>query len=320
MPTAEGQGHANTAAPEPPSAAALAPGQVCYVYESITTPIELIFLSTPAIQANPTLVQQCQDALDRIHAENSTIGKVRPCIVMDLAPDGLRSPRICLKATFGGADPETLGEVYQHFIRGIFPNVGLPGFPHLHLVPEGREKNSWVVAFEFESLRPVSQTWEAALNGNPQASARTRKRKTFRSGSGVCRKLERASKAILRDECQKALHEWQAGCRQQPERALKRFEEYRNKPTLASMTTLNSSMSSLMYAPSTVTIPMDTLQEEVVAEAKDNMVLTSSGFPQDPCNICAVQKRKAPKTRKKSSRFSLRSARSFSKVHLKATP
>ena len=229
MPSVDSQGKASEqplkilGCPSPVS------GQVCYVYESITTPIELIFLETPAIQAKPDLVQQCQEALDRIHAEGSLIGKVRPCIVTSPAPDQNRPAKICLQGTFGGVDPASLGDIYRQFVLPIYPNLGPPGTPHLHLVPEGREKNSWVVAFEFESPRPLSNAWfpkDATISGASRASSR--KPNFLRGGRPrVSRKLEKVSNAVLRDRCSKSFREWQTSCLERPERAEECLKQHR---------------------------------------------------------------------------------------------
>ncbi|KAI0701018.1 hypothetical protein C8T65DRAFT_579910 [Cerioporus squamosus] len=200
-------------------------GQVCYVYESIATPIELIFLRTHAIQARPDLVQQCQEALDRIHAAGSKIGKVRPCIVMRPAISGLRAETVCLKGTFGGADPASMGKVYKHFVRGIFPNRGLPGSRHMHLVPEGRQEKSWVIAFEFETMRPIADTWSKAAQAGGYHGG-LHKRGPRRRGAEP-QHLEKISQAILRDECETSFDAWQAECQDHPETAVESLEEHR---------------------------------------------------------------------------------------------
>lgn len=78
---------------------------------------------------------------------------------MRAAIEGIRAETICLNGTFGGADPGSLGKVYKDFARGIFPNRGSSGSRHLHLVPEGQEEHSWVIASEFETFRPIADTW-----------------------------------------------------------------------------------------------------------------------------------------------------------------
>ncbi len=88
-----------------------------------------------------------------------------------------------------------------------------------------------------------------------------------------------------------------------------------------------------LYAPSTVTVSVDSLQEKGIAEVKDDVI--QDFRPQDSCTMCEIQAKKvrihyrhindgsgtmvcthlvillqAPKTGRKASRFSLRRERS----------
>lgn len=196
-------------------------GQICYVHESLATPIQMIFCDTPAIQANKKFKAICDQELKELCDPKSTIGKVRPCVVMYSSSQGqgMGTTTICLKGTFGKTHPENLARVYKQFVLGVHPNQGYPETPHLHLQPEGTQPLSWVVAYEY----PCSKKLYFEQPRNSSSSSRAV------LGAATVRShcLHKSSLAILRDQCRLKMVEWQARCKEEEGFAEECWKEHR---------------------------------------------------------------------------------------------
>ncbi|KAI0365058.1 hypothetical protein BV20DRAFT_780634 [Pilatotrama ljubarskyi] len=174
-------------------------GHICCIYESTATPIERILEQHPTIKACPALYKKCKDALERITAEGSRIGKERPCVLLCTIPSDTRTtPTICIMATFCGAAYEELSEILKIFCIPVSPNLGQEGSIPLHTTPEWPNSDQWIIAYPFDSTRYIKGFWRAGYR-TPTSSG---------SEDVPVRRLTRRETYALRDHCERAIKQW----------------------------------------------------------------------------------------------------------------
>ncbi|KAI0740834.1 hypothetical protein C8Q76DRAFT_204683 [Earliella scabrosa] len=211
-------------------------GQVCYIHESLATPILRIFLETAATEENETIKLKCQEELDRL-CTNPAIGKLRPCFTLSTNLKGTKT--ICVRGTIGQTDPNNLCGIIKHFYVGIFPNLGFYGTPHLHITPEERNPRSAVIAFEMTCDKDLFPTKKPS---GPESSYSTIPPPSTPRKNRISQ-LEKQSLAILRELCQAKYSAWQVKCKKEPGYAEDCLKEF--LVTLSQMTLFGYSLTTI---------------------------------------------------------------------------
>ncbi|KAI0350637.1 hypothetical protein OH77DRAFT_1363432, partial [Trametes cingulata] len=205
----------------PATASGYAQGDICCIRESTATPIEHILAAHPAIHENPRLLKKCEDALRRIKAEGSMLGKERPCILLCTIPSGVRTaPTVCLMGTFGGTPFEELSEIFKMFCIPLYPNLGQDGSVPVHSTPEWpSSEDQWIIAYSFESSRFIKGHWRLGSDRRLGISAGS-------TDVLVCR-LDADAQAFLREQSAMKMKEWEERTSRDPNLAVRCALEFR---------------------------------------------------------------------------------------------
>ncbi|KAM5537971.1 hypothetical protein V8D89_008447 [Ganoderma adspersum] len=218
------------------------PGDICAVYASVSTPIEMVFQATQVIQDDPDALRRSQLALKEVGRRN--IGKKRPCILVRQAIPGIQPAVVYLMGTLGRkpVDSDGVCEVLREFIKPIFPNVGLLGSRHYHTTPSWPHGFQWLIghAVELDHTEPVEAHWQFNRDDYPHAS-----------DPSTIYTIGQDSLNLLNEHSRNTPIVWEIRCKNNPGFAMAREEQWRNqdatlsKISLCPMTGASASTASV---------------------------------------------------------------------------
>ncbi|TBU27863.1 hypothetical protein BD311DRAFT_807363 [Dichomitus squalens] len=180
-----------------------ATGDICYLRESLATPVEYILQATEVIRQDPVALQRSKAALRDLRSRS--IGKYRPCLLVRNAIPGARPATVFLMGTLRREPIESpsIPKVYREFCRAIYPNSGLPDSAHFHTTPPWPHSSQWLVSYPIPlgDNNLVTVHWRFKDESTPaQVYA-----------------MDKASLEALTVHSRKTFKEWQARCNKEPE-------------------------------------------------------------------------------------------------------
>ncbi|RPD57859.1 hypothetical protein L227DRAFT_613256 [Lentinus tigrinus ALCF2SS1-6] len=231
--------------PPPPSPAGTPPavsapshynfGDVCTVRESISTPIEELFLRTKNIGDRPHVQARCQ----RNHARLTDTtkpppGKDRPCVVLSPTPvpaESTSETAICLKMTMDSTPHNQLPLVVKYFGVMVAPNK-LPTQRHVHTGPgEWPHPKQLLLAFRFTTRRPLKGLWPRgrANNSSDRVKHNSRPANMHLADDGVpVYRYDRDTTVWVVEECNRLFEKWGKDCERDPNFAFVYENDYRD--------------------------------------------------------------------------------------------
>ncbi|RPD69007.1 hypothetical protein L226DRAFT_599009 [Lentinus tigrinus ALCF2SS1-7] len=240
--------------PPPPSPAGTPPavsapshynfGDVCTVRESISTPIEELFLRTKNIGDRPHVQARCQ----RNHARLTDTtkpppGKDRPCVVLSPTPvpaESTSETAICLKMTMDSTPHNQLPLVVKYFGVMVAPNK-LPTQRHVHTGPgEWPHPKQLLLAFRFTTRRPLKGLWPRgrANNSSDRVKHNSRPANMHLADDGVpVYRYDRDTTVWVVEECNRLFEKWGKDCERDPNFAFVYENDYRRCRNLAASNT-----------------------------------------------------------------------------------
>ncbi|RPD71474.1 hypothetical protein L226DRAFT_176220 [Lentinus tigrinus ALCF2SS1-7] len=144
---------------------AITAGDVYSIQESVYTVIFDILLSSRIVDRG--IERRCDQAAQRLKKKDHATEKIRPCIAMS---DGISSatPLVCLTASWEQTPLADLPRLFRHFSIPIHRNrIISDNSNHYHSSPEWDIENAYVLAWSFESTRPLVNRWPGRETGTP---------------------------------------------------------------------------------------------------------------------------------------------------------
>ncbi|KAI0629494.1 hypothetical protein C8Q77DRAFT_1140664 [Trametes polyzona] len=189
------------------------PGDICAIHESPSAPVRLATDKTP-YTGTPAPGQGPRPAVLLRPAPHIP----RPCAAGRTQSS---KSRICLCATFNHeGEKEKLPRISQFFCLPISPHNELSAHqllpPHFHTRPEWPQRDTWLLAYSFESSGTITGRWQNKGPPPPQHQP-----SSYR--------LDGDDLAALVDMCEKKREEWDLLVQEQPELAKEYYREYQRE-------------------------------------------------------------------------------------------
>ncbi len=200
-------------------------GDVCTVRESISTPVEMVFMDAPGLETKPGARERCAKHYAALTDPSvPPPGKDRPCIILSSSvPVDSASTTICLKTTLGKTPYEQLPLIVKHFGVKVASKQLPAGEEHVHSDPEWPHPQQLILAIAFTTQRPIKGMWprgrENGLSdtGKPRGEPDSSNATTPLADDGVpVYKYEREARMWLVDKCDELLMKWTQRCQKDP--------------------------------------------------------------------------------------------------------
>lgn len=183
-------------------------GDICSIYASLSTPIELMLQRSPVISEDPNALRRSEFALSEVKRRN--IGKDRPRILVRGATSGIQGARVYLMGTVERKPVNSLCVVLRQFMKPIFPNRGPRGSNHFHTTPQWPHGYQWVVGYLVE----LDNTEAQGL-------------KRWHSKAGATYMMDEDTLDTLVDDCDDTFTAWEIRCRDDPAFAMQSESQWR---------------------------------------------------------------------------------------------